>query len=189
MPRCFLAIPLPPRLRKRLGEEADRLRLSGAPVAWTKPDLYHVTVRFLGEIEDAAQMELLPAIEGLLSASEPLRLVARGLGAFPAGDRPRVVWCGVEGEDDRDRENLLRLRLSLNDGLARAGCRREKGPFLPHVTLGRLRSAEGAEGLLERMGPARIREFGHFEATRIVLYESLEGPRGREYHALQTFGL
>jgi 2'-5' RNA ligase len=185
----FLAIPLPPKLKKRLAEEADRLRLAGAAVVWGKPDHYHVSLRVLGEMPDEAQLQLLPLIEESLVQTGPLRLVVRGIHAFPDGEKPRIILMPVIGAEDSDEEGLLLIQSQLNEGLSEQGFRRHKHAPHPHVPLGRLRGQENFADLLERMGPARNREFGHFEATSVGLFESGDHRAGPEFHLLRSFAL
>jgi 2'-5' RNA ligase len=191
MARAFVAFSVPPRLRTRLAEEADRLRLLGTPVAWVNPINYHATLRFLGEVRDEDLLTLHPLLEEVISATQAMRLVAKGLRVVPETGTARTVWCGVAGEDEEGDELLQDLHRRLNTGLASAGYRREKGPFLPHVTLGRIRDADAAqvELLREKVGPAVRREFGHFRLDDVVLFESRRMREGMVYTPLHTFPL
>ena len=189
MPRLFVAILLPEKLRRRLAQEADRLRLTGAQVAWVNPDNYHLTLRFLGELPDEAQVDLFPILRDAIPGSGGLRLVAKGLGAFPSEGRPRTVWCGVVGEEDLESLELAGISARLDRALRNEGYRRDRSEFRPHITLGRIRSEVGLDALRERMGPAVQREFGHFVAREAVLLESFRGPKGQEYHPVRRFPL
>jgi 2'-5' RNA ligase len=185
----FLAIPLPPKLKKRLSEEADRLRLAGASIIWVKPDHYHVNVRQLGELKDETQISLLPILADCIGKTGPIRLVCKGLVAIPEGERPRLVTTGVFGADEAEEQSLHELRRMLDRRLQEEGFRRSKQAAGLHVNLGRIRNRDNFDDLLERMGPARIREFGHFEATTLGLYESGVSKLGPELHLLSSFDL
>lgn len=189
MARLFLALTLPERLQDRLGEEIDRLRLSGAAVAWVAPRKLHLTLRFLGEMDPGRLLTLDPLIREACAGTGALRLLARGLGAFPDASRPRVVWCGVEGEDPDVAERLQDLHRRIERAARSEGFRPEKGGFEPHVTLGRVKSPLNVSSLLERMGPAVRREFGRFEATKLVLLESHLRASGSSYEEVQEFAL
>ena len=192
MARLFLALPLPPKLRHRLHEETDRLRLAGAEVAWVKEENYHVTVRFLGEVADADLLHLDPVFRDAAAQVPPLKLVAKGLGWFPERgheDTPRVVWCGIAGEEDAHFDALQQLQRTVEAAIRPFGFRREKGPYRPHITLGRVRSPHNAPELVSRMGPGQRREFGHFVCREIALIESRLTKVGPEYTALQGFPL
>ncbi|NRA96410.1 MAG: RNA 2',3'-cyclic phosphodiesterase [Planctomycetes bacterium] len=190
MARTFVALALPAKLRQRLSEEADRLRLAGAAVSWTRPENYHVTIRFLGELPDEDLLVLDALLRGAAVACQPLPLTACGLGTFPdtGSDSPRVVWCGIS-EQDPSRGDLQGLRNGVQEALRGQGCRAEKGAFDPHITLGRVRSPLNAASLLERMGPAVRRAFGTFVARDLILYETVRTKQGVAYEPLQRFPL
>lgn len=185
MARLFIAFRLPGRLGRRLAEECDRLRLSGAHVKWVKPELMHLTLRFLGEVADRDLLEVHQVLREEAAGTGVLKVVAKGLGTFPPSGPPRVVWCGVTGETEEESEALLDLQRRLDRRLTEMGFRRARGRFRPHVTLGRLRNPAHWEDLVERIGPARRREFGHFQVPEIVLFESRMHPTGPEYVALE----
>lgn len=190
MARAFVALALPAKLRQRLSEEADRLRLAGAAVSWVRPENYHITIRFLGELADEDLLVLDPRLRGAAAASAPLPLTARGLGTFPepGSDPPRVIWCGVT-EEDAAHGDLQALRDGVQEALRGQGCRTEKGLFRPHIALGRVRSPLNAAPLMERMGPAVRRAFGTFVARDLILYESVRTKQGMAYEPLQRFPL
>ena len=187
MARAFIALAIPAKVQQRLSEEADRLRLTGAEVAWVRPDNYHLTLRFLGEIEDEEMLVLDPMLREIASQRSALRLVAKGLGTFDdrKTGKPRAVWCGAELADGGD--GLMGLRGAIERGLASAGYRRDKSAFEPHLTLGRVRGDRNLEVMLERIGPAVRREFAHFTVGEMVLFESAQGPSGTCYEPLQVF--
>ena len=189
MPRVFMAISLPEVLRQRLGEETDRLRLTGARVIWVDPRLYHVTLRFLGEVADPDLPELCSILDEEASGTGALQLVARGLGALPSIERPRVLTCGLAGRDPDETEALQDLRRRLNRRCRDEGFRPERGRFDPHITLGRLRGPEHTDRLAERIGPAVRREFGHFRVAEVALLESSEDRHGRIYVPLHVAAL
>lgn len=184
MARLFIALEIPERVRNRLEEEVKRLSLARADVAWTRGANYHITLRFLGETNDRALPELVALLKDAVKRAPPLDLEPCGLGRFPDDGDPHVVWAGIRGTDETAHTHLLEVRRFLNDGARASGFRAEKGKFVPHITLGRVRSPEGTAQLLDRMGPARIRPFGRFLAREAVLFESREGEFGTEYTPL-----
>jgi 2'-5' RNA ligase len=189
MLRLFIAIPLPTRVQRRLAEESDRLRLAGAPVRWVGPENLHITLRFLGEVAEAELLGLIDILKDVVPGVGGLELVARGLGAYPSLSRPRVVWCGVTGRDEEELEELQDLYRRLDRELGKAGFRRDRRSFAPHVTLGRVRGTRNLDGLIERLGPSLRREFAHFSVKEIVLFESHQGRQGSVYTPVQTVSL
>lgn len=181
MARLFAALDLDRKVADRLGEECDRLRLVGAPVRWVPPKLMHVTVRFLGETSDDELVPLCRTLDECAAGHGELRLLAKGLGHFPEGKPPRVLWCGVEGKDEDEDEMLRDLFKEVDRGVRRLGFRPQKGAVRPHVTLGRLREPPEDRELLDRVGVAARRPFGHFRVEAVVLYESQRDREGSVY--------
>ena len=130
MPRLFVALALPESVRLRLSEIAG-----GLPGAdWVEADQYHLTLRFLGEVDAAALADLR---EGLSSVSaRSFHLSLRGLGVFPLRGDPETLWVGA----DRG-EGLLSLRNKVESLVVRRGQPPESRKFHPHVTLARVRGS------------------------------------------------
>jgi len=131
--RAFVAVPL--------GPEAE-----GTPA----PE--HLTLRFLGEVPEAALAALETGLRPAVAQHPAFEMVVEGVGAFPSADRPRVVWRGVGAGADP----LRRLADSVREAVAAAGFPDDPVPFAPHVTLFRVRSPrdrERARSLLEGIVP------------------------------------
>lgn len=137
-----MAINLPEMVRAMVYEAALPLREAAAWVAWTPPEKLHLTVKFIGEREDAA----LPALAGELGraahAHTPIPLAMGGIGAFPNFRRPNVVWMGVE-----PHPRLELLHHDVEQACERLGIEVEGRAFRPHLTLGRIGRRPEAEAL------------------------------------------
>jgi 2'-5' RNA ligase len=176
--RVFCAIELPAGLKARVAEYSARLReaIPQARASWERPEKLHLTLKFIGELEEARVEVLARATERAAQAVSPFELSVVGMGTFPPKGLPRVLWLGIEDVSG----NLSRLHGRLEDECAREGLTRETRPFHPHLTLARVRSREGAE----RLG-ARHRE-GTFEpqtftVSEVVVMRSELGPGGSKY--------
>lgn len=106
---------------------------------WVVPERWHLTLRFLGDTDPARVASLVPALDAL-AAGPPLRLSYAGLGTFPAGGRPSVLWVGFAGQLDR----LAQLAAAADRAVDSSGAGRRDRPFRPHLTVARFgRSAGG----------------------------------------------
>ncbi len=182
--RTFVAVELSDAIRRRLGEAQERLRSARCAVKWVKPELMHITLKFLGEIEEG----VIAGIEGAMaSAAEgiaPFDLTVAGLGAFPERGAPRVLWAGV-----RDNGSLAILNRRLEDGLERLGFARESRPFSPHLTIGRVKDPHGAGALRGPLGREAATQFGSCRVESLVLMLSTLSPAGPTYTPLLRHGL
>jgi 2'-5' RNA ligase len=130
MLRLFVALALPPELQTCLGSLAG-----GIPGArWTPPGNYHLTLRFIGEIENWRAQEVDDALAGVRGSAFDLSL--RGLGTFQKAGRIHALWVGVERNDA-----LLHLQARVETALQRSGLPPERKRFLPHVTIARTERA------------------------------------------------
>jgi 2'-5' RNA ligase len=137
--RAFIAVELPWELKQELAALETQLKKNSPPVVkWVDPESIHITLKFLGETSDAVIDELLLAMEESVAGVSPFKLEVGKLGAFPAVDRPQVIWVGVSG----DMEKLAQLQKNLEQNTEQLRFKRESRPFSPHLTLGRVR--EGA---------------------------------------------
>ena len=130
--RLFAAILLPEDVRRELARLAG-----GLPGArWSPEENYHLTLRFIGEVDRGFAEELAEALSFV--GGEGFELAIRSLGSF-GGARPRLVWAGVDGSAP-----LTALRRRTEAALERAGLPREERKFSPHITLARTAGARPA---------------------------------------------
>ena len=170
--RCFIGVCLSLPVTRKIAEEVERQRKAraGQKIAWVPPANLHVTLRFLGSIDEALVDGITLALKKLAARHPPFEAVARGLGAFPDGHHPRVLWVGVEGDA------LPKLQREVEAAMVELGFAREERAFHPHVTVGRVK-----EGAVPEWGAPM--EFGASTINEIVVYESRTHSSGAEYVA------
>jgi RNA 2',3'-cyclic 3'-phosphodiesterase len=185
MPRLFIAFEIAEDVLDAVQDELRRLKQTGADVRWAARDHLHVTLRFLGEVPE----ESIGAVEEMLVAAcarfGRMDLEARGVGTFPAGARPRVVWVGVQGKDEAHRAALHGLRSAVHDGASALGFPTDRDEFRPHLTLGRVKGPAKIRPLVDLVREDRDREFGRFEVGELVLFRSQLSRDGSVYTALR----
>lgn len=176
MPRLFTAIEIPENLRQRLG--LLRAGLRGA--RWIDPENYHITLRFVGDIDGATAREFAQALARVRQSAFEIRL--DGLGIF--GERkPRALWAGVEPSAP-----LLSLQRAHERAARAAGLPPEPRNFKPHITLARLNGGQPedvARYLELQGGPLGA----SFRANRFVLYSSRASTGGGPYVVEQAYAL
>lgn len=137
--RLFVEAVLEPEALDGIWSVGERLRSQPTfpdhSVRWVKREAMHLTLRFLGEVEEARAADVADALAELRGGGR-FALRAVEVGSF-GGRRPRVVWVGFARDDGFERLQALRLR--LDSALGGADFEREAGEFRPHLTLGRVR--------------------------------------------------
>lgn len=159
-----------------------RLRASGADVSWTRPEGMHLTLKFLGEIEEKRVPKIEASLEMATNGIGSFSLRVSSMGTFPDIRRPRVVWIGLE----EDGGSLSKLQENVERELGAIGFPGEKRGFTPHLTLGRIRSNRNIEKLLNLINEEKAVEVGGFGVSSILLMRSELRPTGAVYTELYS---
>ena len=148
--RTFVAIPVGRPWNDYLASVASDLSRLVIGVSWVKPGNFHMTLRFLGDLEESDVSRLGEAVaRGAEGATAPSAELG-GIGAFPSLERPRIIWIGLA----RGGDELLEVGSRVNSAIDAAGFTRADKPFRPHLTLGRVRDgARGVEALRDYAPP------------------------------------
>ena len=143
--RAFIAIDLPPAVKAALADVAATLdgRVPRGTVRWVRPEQMHLTLRFLGDTPADQLPALAAALDTLAAGRAPFILHLTEVGCFPNMRRPRVVWVGLGGAE----EKLAALVGGLEAALRPLGWPPEDKPFRAHLTLGRVRDERAAQGV------------------------------------------
>jgi 2'-5' RNA ligase len=177
--RTFIAIDLEPGLGTALQGLVRALKATRADVRWAQTNGLHLTLKFLGEIDEekAAVVKKLLGVVARRHASFPLRL--EGTGVFPGEHRPRVLWAGFAAEP-----GLLAFQNDLECELEREGFPREERPFHPHLTLGRVKGPGRIHEALLELEKHRSGSLAEMTVHKVALFESRLRPEGAEHIVL-----
>lgn len=177
MPRLFTGLEIPADVGFSLS--LKRGGLSGA--RWIDPENYHITLRFIGDVDHQTADEVADSLDRL---SNSLRFAVRltHLGIF-GGDKPRALYAGVEPS-----EVLTRLQAAQERVLQKTGLAPEGRKFVPHVTLARLRGSSAAD-VARFMAEAGRFEPLSFPVGRFVLFSSKDSVGGGPYVVEQSYPL
>ncbi len=180
--RLFVALALPEDVRTRLATLAG-----GIPNArWVAPENLHLTLRFIGELDDAQAGDVDAALAQVTAPAFTLRLT--GVDRFGAGDKIRSIWAGVD-----DCTELSHLHGKIEHALQRSGLPAEGRKFKAHVTLARFKRSSSAPN-----SSARVQEFlAHhalfrsetFVARELVLFSSFLSHNGAIYRPEARYAL
>jgi RNA 2',3'-cyclic 3'-phosphodiesterase len=170
--RIFTAIPLPSELQEQIILDTAPLRGRYPKLKWVSQQALHITLNFLGEIEDAKVPQVLEAMEAVRPRFTQFRLEFSGLGVFPRRGPARVVFL----EPQQGIQECRELQRALSGQMA-AFAAPERKKFKPHLTLARVKQNTDwpkpeDEGRDIRVG---------FTVRRVVLYKSILRPEGAHY--------
>jgi 2'-5' RNA ligase len=179
--RIFIAVDVDDEIRHGLAAhlahalDGDRLPGSAPP-----PANWHITLRFLGKVDDVGYEVLLAKLdEEELGA--PFDLGFGDLGAFPRPGRATVLWLGTADGS----ESLAGIAAAVEGAVVRAGHLPEERPFHSHLTLSRIRPPQDVRELIDAVPPFPLRQ----AVDRITVFESVLGRGPAVYVPLETFPL
>ncbi|MEQ9635116.1 MAG: RNA 2',3'-cyclic phosphodiesterase [Devosia marina] len=177
MPRLFTGLEIPADVAFALS-----LKRGGLPGArWIDPENYHITLRFIGDVDGKTADEVVDSLDRL-SNSLQFSIRLTHLGTF-GGDKPRALYAGVEPS-----ESLSRLQAAQERVLQRAGLPPEGRKFVPHVSLARLRGTADADVARFIAEAARFEPLS-FAPARFVLFSSRDSVGGGPYLVEQGYPL
>ena len=137
--RTFLAVGLGKSQRDRCVALQENLAQAGTPVNWVERDNLHVTLLFLGEIDEREIPVVCQAVATVAAGHAPFSLELEGVSGFPTPERPRTLYVNVSTGSDELTALYTDLEAKLVEVIR---YRRETRPYVPHVTLGRPRRDE-----------------------------------------------
>ena len=185
--RTFVAIEIPEDVRTALGEAQLRLKQSRpqVKVSWAKIGNLHLTLQFLGAIEDAAVPRISQSLVHAVAAVPVFAVPVAGVGAFPDSDRPRVLWIGCHDSSGK----LRALAQAVQAALRTCGFQPEPVPWVAHFTLGRIRAPRPDPALTGALDSLTNEVFGTLRVSEIHLFQSQLHPDGSVYTKLSSHSL
>ena len=188
MARLFFAVSCPPHVAHAIGAVQARLRehTGDIKMTWARPEQVHCTIKFLGEEPPDRAAAAIRAGRALSKSDHPFQLTVEGLGGFPDARRPQVVWLGASGGS----AELARLAAHLDDLLVPEGFDGEFRPFVPHLTLARVKSRSGSVAAGQSLEALKLAgPIATWEVRALVLMQSVSTSEGVRYTPVETFAL
>jgi len=184
MIRAFIAIDLPEDVRVAIDDAQARLKQVhvGVKVSWTKVENLHLTLQFLGSVEEAAVEKIRSTLPSVAAQYQPFEVTVCGTGAFPDENRPRVIWIGCDDTEGR----LKALAGAVQTSLRPLGFEPDQHEFTAHLTLGRIRAPRPDVALTRALDSLKDTAFGAWRVEAIHLFESQLRPEGSRYTKLSS---
>ncbi len=187
MIRAFIAIDIPDDVRVAIGEAQAQLKRAhvGVKISWTKIDNLHLTLQFLGYIEEAVVEKIKAALQTVAGQHRPFELSVHGAGAFPNENRPRVIWVGCDDAEG----GLKALAQAVQTAMEPLGFEPEHREFSAHLTLGRVKFPRPDVALTRAIDSLKDTGCGTLRVEAIHLFESQLHPEGSIHTKLSSHAL
>ena len=184
MIRSFIAIDIDPRVIESISHAIAELTPIIPAIRWVPATNFHLTIKFLSDIEEARVNPIADLLEEQLRPFPRFSINAKGLAVFPDLRHPRILWVGFTGSQ------LLTLAARVELALQPFGFVPEKRAFTPHLTIGRWRRFDRSpQALSEELAHWRDCEFGESIIDKVLLYQSVLKPEGATYQTLKVVSL
>lgn len=186
--RTFIAIALPHDIKESLEHLQKTLKTAGADVKWVEPNNIHLTLKFLGEVDEKKVERIEAILEETAGAHSSYHIRVSGAGAFPRISSPRVIWVGMDYGVDETTQIAKELEVKI----AKIGIPKENRPFSCHITIGRTRSGMNLQKLAEKLQALHTTSGippQEFPVTKLTLYKSTLTPPGPVYEVLKEANL
>jgi len=183
--RCFIAVSLPDNIHQELSQIQSQLKEIGADVKWVEPGNIHLTLKFLGEVEQTKIKIISQQLTELIGKFSAFEIVLGKLGAFPTLLNPRVIWIGISKNEDK----INNIQKEVEEILQPLGFEKEARSFHSHLTLGRVRSKKNIQKFTGKLESFPLPQFKPVKIDKIILFQSILKPGGAEYTVIDKFGL
>ncbi len=178
--RTFIAIEVPERIRKKIDGLIKETTQKKLPIKWVKFENLHITLKFLGEIDEKKKHELVPAIAEISKNFKPFQIGLHGISCFPSPKNPRVIWVGLK----EGGEQICEIANTLEERLGQCGFPKEEKKFHAHLTIGRVKIFCNIDDILKKEITTEI-----FPIDALVLFKSTLKIEGPIYEVLEKFTL
>lgn len=183
--RCFIAADLPDAVRTELAALIASLKKHGTGFKWVASQNLHLTLRFLGYLNEQKVGEVVALLKALCSSAAPFQMSLAGLGAFPDLKHPHVVWVGVQ----KGREAIESLAAKLEACLLERGFDQAENPFSARLTLGRIKAAKNSKEFIEELSGVSYVSSHENLLEHLAFYRSILTAEGPRYELIEKIWL
>ena len=181
--RAFIAIDVSDDVRDNLAKAQERIGGKAAKIKFVERENFHVTLKFLGEIDEATAEEVKRALAEIARKHKKHRVRAKGIGVFPNPNYVRVIWAGIENDG-----GIKAIASDVEREMRRLGFKKEKD-FVAHITIGRVKFVRDKLELAMALKELANEDFGEFDVEAIELKKSTLTPKGPIYDTVARFEL
>jgi RNA 2',3'-cyclic 3'-phosphodiesterase len=182
--RTFIALELSQEVRAELSRLEAEIKKAEADVKWVVPENIHLTLKFLGDVDEDKIGRIKETLDGISSGIKSFEISLFKLGGFPNLNYPRVIWVGI----DKGCSEVEKIAALVEAKLAELSFEKEDRPFSAHLTIGRVKSGKNKIALKEAISSLSARPASCL-ISHITLFQSTLTPHGPIYTALHKAAL
>ena len=183
--RTFIAVEIDPSHKQKLTHLISALKSSNSDVKWVNETQIHLTLKFLGNIEESKVHEISDTLKSIANNAKEFTITLSNIGTFPNAKRPRVIWVGI----DKGKTELKLLASQIETELEKLGFPKENRDFKSHLTLGRVRSPKNLQNLTKLLSEVSFQSESGIKINKLILFQSTLTPKGAIYKKLTELTL
>jgi 2'-5' RNA ligase len=180
--RGFIAIDI--ETLPKIVEFENEIKNSGAIVKLVEPENIHITLKFLGDIEEEYIEKIEEIMKDSVKESDSFEIQLKGAGVFPNHNYIRVMWIGI-----KNGEQIGKIAKNIDEKLSELGFEKDRRGFSAHLTIARVRSAKNKDKLMQIIEKYREIEFANIKVNSIILKKSELTSKGPIYTNLKEVKL
>ncbi len=184
MKRLFIAVNIYPSPALLNVYNELRARCNKGKIKWVHAQLFHLTLKFLGETDEKNLYKITQVLNKVSKSSESFNFDLKGLGIFGSSYRPRIIRVNISNE-----KKLIQLGNHLRQELEKSGFTGDRQNFVPHLTLGRIKQVQDKVYFQKTLNLFKEVYFQRVEVREIFLYESILHRDGPEYMVVDKYKL
>lgn len=177
--RLFIALTINEQIKEEIYRyEESLMSKAKANVKWVGKDNLHITLKFLGEVKENKLEETKNSLMSVMLGQPSFEIEYKGVGFFPQGKPPRVIWVGAESPE------TIKLAKKIDERMSLLGFEKEEREFQNHITIGRVKEGYFDIDLIKK---DIDKYFGRMTINKIDLYQSHLSSYGPAYEIIETF--
>ncbi len=184
MKRLFVAIKITPQQKFQDLYKSISSNCSYFDIKWAKLDNIHITLKFLGDTQSEKIIDIVKTLERISESTPPITINLKGVGVFGSRYAPRIIWVGIE-----KNEELNKLFEKIKRELLNIGYVPDKQNIVPHLTIGRVAGIKDKKLFQKIIDMYKLAEIQKCSIKEFFLYESILHKEGAEHKVLQEFKL
>lgn len=181
--RIFIAINPENEIKEKIESLTSKVRTVDTKIKWVEKENLHITLKFLGEINEMMLNNVKSCLENIKTGCTPFDVELCGIGVFPNIKDARVIWIGIKN----GHQELKSLSEKIDTELSRLGFKREARPFSPHLTIARVKGDINYEHLKNTIADLKDYDVGKFTVRSMYVMRSILKPTGPVYSIVSEF--
>jgi len=183
--RTFISIEIPEEIKNNIEKLINELKLILTPIKWVDKKNLHITLKFLGWVEDEKMEPIEKCITECAKGFKPFTLSFAGMGAFPDLKHARVIWIGTKDGSGNAKE----MADCIERKASKKGFREEEREFSSHLTIGRIKEKIDAGAVSKFVSEHENSEFGSFNVEYVSIMKSTLRRTGPIYEEVKRIKL